>query len=309
MKKDIIVLEDVYKVYESPAGNVVALRGISIQIQNNDIVCVMGPSGSGKTTMMNIISGIDKPSAGKVIVDNRELNRMDEKELLEFRRKNIGYIFQNFNLVPTLTALENVMLPRLILGENLSRSEKVAKELLKSVGLEGKEYRYPEELSGGEQQRVSVAVSLANDPKIIIADEPTGELDIENAEKVIKLLLEQQKRGKTVIITTHDPRVARMTNRILILEDGIIKGEYSPHRIDYGISGAIQEVDVEKSILEFLEKRINEISQEIERIVGGFRKGEIPLRDFISKYNKLEILKNAYLEEVNRIGMIKKGEL
>ena len=309
MKKDIIVLEDVYKVYESPAGNVVALRGISIQIQNNDIVCVMGPSGSGKTTMMNIISGIDKPSAGKVIVDNRELNRMDEKELLEFRRKNIGYIFQNFNLVPTLTALENVMLPRLILGENLSRSEKVAKELLKSVGLEGKEYRYPEELSGGEQQRVSVAVSLANDPKIIIADEPTGELDIENAEKVIKLLLGQQKKGKTVIITTHDPRVARMTNRILILEDGIIKGEYSPHRIDYGISGAIQEVDVEKSILEFLEKRINEISQEIERIVEGFRKGEISLGDFLSKYNKLEVLKNAYLEEVNRIGMIKKGEL
>jgi len=306
MKRGIITLEDVYKVYESPAGNVVALRGISLTITSNDIVSIMGPSGSGKTTMMNIISGIDRPSAGKVIVNGHELDKMDEKGLLEFRRKNIGYIFQNFNLVPTLTAIENVMLPRLILGESLTQSEKVAKELLKRVGLEGKEYRYPEELSGGEQQRVSVAVALANDPKIIIADEPTGELDIETAEKVVKLLLEQQKVGKTVIITTHDPRVARMTNRILILEDGAIKGEYSPHRVDYGISDVIHEASVEKSILEFLERRLREISQEIEKLVEEFRKGDISSKEFISRYNKLELLKSAYLDEVNRIGVVKK---
>ncbi len=308
MKREIITLEDVYKVYESPAGNVVALRGITLTILNNDVVSIMGPSGSGKTTMMNIISGIDKPSAGKVVVDNYELNRMDEKALLEFRRKNIGYIFQNFNLVPTLTALENVMLPRLILGEPLTRSEKVAKELLKKVGLEGKEHKYPEELSGGEQQRVSVAVALVNDPKIIIADEPTGDLDLETAETVVKLLLEQQKMGKTVIITTHDPRVARMTNRILILEDGAIKGEYSPHRISYGISDVIHETSIEKSILEFLERRLREISQEIEKLIDEFRKGDISSKEFTSRYSKLELLKSAYLDEINRIGVVKKSK-
>jgi len=302
--RDVIVLKDVYKVYESPAGNVIALRGINLKVKESEVLCIMGPSGSGKTTMMNIISGVDTPSAGEVRVNSLNLTKMGPEELLEFRRKNIGYIFQNFNLVPTLTALENVMLPRLILGDTLKNAEKVAMNLLRRVGLEGKEHRYPEELSGGEQQRVAVAIALANDPKIIVADEPTGELDIINAENIVKLLLEQKMAGKTIIITTHDPRIARMTERIVLLEDGVIKGEYSPTSISYGFSRPLEETSHEYSIRAFLESRLEELSKELEKLVEALKNGEISPEKFVEDYNKIELLKRAYKDEISRLGVI-----
>ncbi len=296
-----ISVRDVIKVYESKGDKVTALKGVSMNVYKGEVVAVMGPSGSGKTTLLNLIAGVDKPTAGKIIVAGDDITRFNENQLRLYRLEKIGYVFQQFNLVPTLTALENVLLPMSLRGKrNVAR----ARKLLESVGLGGKENRFPEELSGGEQQRLAIAIALANDPEIIIADEPTGELDISTGEKVVQLLLRESKEhGKTILMTTHDPRVARMANRVILLEDGIIKGEYEPTKISYRVEeGALGEIHAERIIADYLKDRLSGLQRELEILVERFKSGEVSIEELADRYYEIRHLMNALRSELAKLG-------
>ncbi len=302
MADPVIVVRNVIKVYESRSERVTALKDVSLTVEKGKIVTIMGPSGSGKTTLLNLIAGIDKPTAGQVIVDGVEVHKLPEEKLRTYRLHKIGYVFQSYNLVPTLTALENVLLPMTLAG----KPDKVrARELIESVGLKGKEAMFPEELSGGEQQRLAIAVALANDPPIIIADEPTGELDLATGEKIMRLLISQRdEHGKTLLITTHDPRVARMTDRVVLLEDGRVRGEYEPTRIPSlagGLSGEA-EVHAERIIAEYLKERLARLQQELERLGEAYRRGEISLEELATRYLQIRSLIEATRAELARLG-------
>ncbi len=296
-----IQVMEVIKVYESKGERVTALKGVSMSVEKGRVVAVMGPSGSGKTTLLNLIAGIDKPTAGKIIVAGDDITKYDENQLRLYRLERVGYVFQQFNLVPTLTAVENVLLPMTLKGrKDVSR----ARALLRNVGLEGKENRFPEELSGGEQQRLAIAIALANDPEIIIADEPTGELDIATGEKIVQLLLRESKeRGKTVLMTTHDPRVARMADRVILLEDGLIRGEYEPTRINYSVEeGALGEIHAERIIADYLKDRMSNLRRELERLAEQFRNNEISIEELAARYFEIRYLMNALKAELARLG-------
>jgi len=201
-----------------------ALRGINLEVFEGEYLSIMGPSGSGKTTLFNMIGGLDKPTKGEVYVNGRNLAEMSPKELADFRCFKIGYIFQTFNLIPFLTALDNVSLPMLFAG--LTREERVkrAKMLLEKVGLADRIYHKPDQLSGGQQQRVAIARALANNPSIILADEPTGNLDLETGLKIVTLLKNiSDERNVTVICATHDLKMLGVSDRIAWLRDGVIE--------------------------------------------------------------------------------------
>ncbi len=297
----MIVVDRAIKVYESRGEKITALREVSLRVPKRSVYTIMGPSGSGKTTLLNLIGGIDKPTAGTIIVDNINVSRLTGEDLRKYRLHKIGYVFQSYNLVPTLTALENVLLPMTLAG----RPDKGrALDLLRQVGLEGLEKRFPEELSGGQQQRLAIAVALANDPPVIIADEPTGELDLATGERIVKLLLDQRDRhGKTVLITTHDPRVARMTDKVILLEDGRILGEYEPSKI-HDIAGgtATGEVSAERVIVEYIKKRLAELNEEMRRLADAFARGEIDPDTFEERYRELKTLQKAFQAELSRLG-------
>lgn len=216
----MIKVRGLKKVYPSA----VALRGVDMDIQDNEWVSIMGPSGSGKSTLLNILGGLDYPSEGSVSYDGREITKMKEDELAVFRRENIGFIFQQSYLIPYLTALENVMLAQYF---HSIVDEEEASEALKKVGLGHRLHHRPSELSGGEQQRVCIARALINSPKILLADEPTGNLDRENTRIILELLRElHRNEGFTIVLVTHDPYVAGWGKRLLTMEDGrIIKDE------------------------------------------------------------------------------------
>ena len=219
----MIKLENVHKIYKLGKAKVVALRGINLKIESGDYISIMGPSGSGKSTLMNIIGGLDRPTKGRVYIDGRDISRLSDRELAKIRLKKIGFVFQQFNLIPTLTALENVALPMWFAGVNRRKRIKRAKELLRMVGLEGREHHKPKELSGGEQQRVAIARALANNPEVILADEPTGNLDTKTGRKIIEILEKLNKEeGKTLVIVTHDPEIGKRAKRQLKIRDGII---------------------------------------------------------------------------------------
>ena len=219
----MISLENVSKIYKLGKTEVVALRDINLIIEEGEFVAIMGPSGSGKSTLLHLIGGLDKPSKGRVIVDGLEISSLPEKKLAEFRRKNVGFVFQFFYLVPTLTALENVMLPLLPTKPSWLRER--AEKLLIEVGLGDRLNHKPGELSGGEQQRVAIARALINDPKIIIADEPTGNLDSATGKRVVELLKRiSREKNKTLILATHNLEIAKMADRIIYLRDGKIIG-------------------------------------------------------------------------------------
>ncbi len=219
----MIKLENVHKIYKLGKAKVVALRGINLKIESGDYISIMGPSGSGKSTLMNIIGGLDRPTKGRVYIDGRDISRLSDRELAKIRLKKIGFVFQQFNLIPTLTALENVALPMWFAGVNRRKRIKRAKELLRMVGLEGREHHKPRELSGGEQQRVAIARALANNPEVILADEPTGNLDTKTGRKIIEILEKLNKEeGKTLVIVTHDPEIGKRAKRQLKIRDGII---------------------------------------------------------------------------------------
>lgn len=224
-----LVTKDLIKVYRAGKSEVIALRGLDMQTADGELVAVQGPSGCGKTTLLNLVGGIDRPTAGRVEVDGANIVDYSDAQLVQYRRDRVGFVFQFFNLVPTLTARENVELPMRLANKPVTHREDRTRDLMKLVDLEDRAIHRPDELSGGEQQRIAIAVALANDPALILADEPTGELDTENGQRVLDLFEVLNKDlGKTVLIVTHDQRVSKIARRILQIEDGKITGEALP---------------------------------------------------------------------------------
>jgi putative ABC transport system ATP-binding protein len=219
----MIRLVDVTKVYRSGAYEVVALNGVSMNVETGEFVAIMGPSGSGKSTLLNLIGCLDKPTEGKVFINGVDTSQLSDKGLTELRRDTIGFIFQQYNLIPTLTALENVELPTIFKGASKLERRKRAEELLSIVGLEDEMHRKPSELSGGQQQRVAIARALANNPSILLCDEPTGNLDTKSGKAVMEIIRKlNEEEGVTVVLVTHDPSVAEFAERIYKIIDGVI---------------------------------------------------------------------------------------
>jgi len=217
----MIELKNVRKIYQMGKVRVPALRGLDLTIEKGGFVAVMGPSGSGKSTMMHIIGCLDLPTEGQLLFEGTDVSKLNWEALAEIRGKKVGFVFQTFNLIPALTALENVELPLVFQGIPRSERQKRAKELLERVGLGDRAGHRPSELSGGEQQRAAIARALANDPEIILADEPTGNLDSESGRRILEILKELNEReGVTIVLVTHDPGVAQYAKRIIHLRDG-----------------------------------------------------------------------------------------
>jgi len=218
-----IELRDVEKVYNTKMLKFHALKGIDLVVEGGEIAAIVGPSGSGKSTILNMITGIDRPTSGEVVIGGRRIDNLKEDELARWRGRNIGIVFQFFQLFPTLTAIENAMLPMdLVHRGSLDERRQKARESLELVGLGSKLESLPRALSGGEQQRVAIARAIANDPPIIIGDEPTGNLDSVTAERMFGLLCSLNEAGKTVLFVTHDRELARKASRIIIIRDGRI---------------------------------------------------------------------------------------
>lgn len=224
MEKPIIELREVAKYYEMGDSIVKALNCVDISINEGDFVAIMGPSGSGKSTSMNLTGSLDLPTQGKIFLDGENIEHLDESELAQLRGRKIGFIFQQFNLVPNLTVRENVMLPMLFQEVDKEDRERKANELLELVGLGARTDHYPNQISGGEQQRVAIARALANNPSVILADEPTGNLDTKTGNMIMEFLTKLNKEGKTIIMVTHDSEIAReYAKTIYSMRDGKIE--------------------------------------------------------------------------------------
>ncbi len=224
MKESLIRLESVTKYYSMGESIVKAIDGITLNIEKGDFVAVMGPSGSGKSTAMNLVGSLDLATHGKIFLEGKNIEMLGESELAQLRGKKIGFIFQSFNLIPNLTAKENVMLPMLFRQVSAEKRESRAKELLKLVELENRLDHFPNQLSGGQQQRVAIARALANDPEIILADEPTGNLDTKTGDQVMNILTQLNSKGKTIILITHASDVAtKHANKVYWLKDGKVE--------------------------------------------------------------------------------------
>ena len=236
VERFVVETQNVKKIYEMGGGKieVKALNGVSARIAKGDFVAFMGPSGSGKTTFLNMISGLDRPTDGQVYLSGREITKMDQAHLSKLRQQNVGFIFQIYNLIPVLTAIENVELPMVFAGIGEEKRRERALELLGRVGLGDRIDHRPTELSGGEQQRVAIARALVNKPDLLLADEPTGNLDTKTGLEIIDLMKDlQEEEGTTVIVATHDPKVADVVDIITYLRDGQVIGE-SVQREDLG---------------------------------------------------------------------------
>ena len=226
MSETALKIEDLSKCYNLGKKEVRCLSKLNLEVKKGEFTAIMGPSGSGKTTLLNIIGCIDKPTTGKVFIDNIDITTLPESQLYKIRRDKIGFVFQSFNLLPYLNARENVELAMELSGKFKGERSKRAKELLAMVGLSGREEHRPQRLSQGEQQRVAIARALANDPAIILADEPTGNLDTNNKHEIVKVLANLNiKHGTTIIMVTHDGQVAAHTERMVLLKDGKILKE------------------------------------------------------------------------------------
>jgi putative ABC transport system ATP-binding protein len=223
MSEKVIELNNVWKIYQLGKIELTVLKGVSLDIIRGDFVSIMGPSGSGKSTLLNMIGCLDIPTKGKVILNGKDVSKLTEDQLSQLRGKTIGFVFQEFNLLTHLTALENVMLPMVFQGEELEQRRKRAKALLTSVGLEERINHQPTELSGGEKQRVAIARAFANNPELVIADEPTGNLDSVTGKKIMEVLKTfHKKEKKTMIVVTHDPNIANYSEKIFHIKDGEI---------------------------------------------------------------------------------------
>src|SRR6185295_11039485 len=225
----ILSVEHLGKVFKSGERSINVLSDVSFVIEEGSTCAIVGPSGSGKTTLIAICAGLERPSEGAVVFDGVALHNASEDELAHIRNQSIGFIFQNFQLLPSLTALENVMVPAEIRGENHARSR--AADLLQRVGLEGRLHHYPIQLSGGEQQRVAIARAFMNRPKILFADEPTGNLDAETAKEIVRLIFElNATTGTTLVLVTHDPDLTRQAGRVLSLKAGRLVGDHGAQK-------------------------------------------------------------------------------
>lgn len=252
-----------------------------MMVKEGEIVSIIGPSGSGKTTLLNIIGGLDTATAGLVRVGDIEVTALTTPQLIEYRRKTVGHVFQTLNLIPTLTAAENVELPMIAMGVPGGKRKERVKSLLEVVGLTERANHKPDELSGGEQQRVAIAAALANDAPILLADEPTGELDTVNAKIVVDHLVRiSRELGKTIVMVTHDPSVARAADRILRIEDGVIKAALTPAQI--------LEPSTTVSYVDRLRARIADIEAELRGLDEDFRSGKITGDEYTERRQRLK---------------------
>jgi len=292
-----IAVRGLIKVYRLGTVEVQALRGLNMEVKEGEIVSIIGPSGSGKTTLLNVVGGLDKATAGSVRVGDVEVPTLNTSQLVDYRRRTVGHIFQTLNLIPTLTAAENIELPMIAMGIPRGRRAEQVKSLLEVVGLTGRANHKPGELSGGEQQRVAIASALANDAPIILADEPTGELDTVNAKIIVDYLVKvNQELGKTIIMVTHDPSVARAGHRILRIEDGAIKAALTPAQI--------MEEAVAVSYVDQLRVRITDMDSQLGKLDDDFRAGKISGEEYVKQRQSLTQTKALLQEELHRMGVV-----
>jgi putative ABC transport system ATP-binding protein len=229
MQSPFIYISDLKKHFQMGGTTVLALDGVDIEIPRKSFTVVMGPSGSGKSTLLYLLGGLDRPTGGKIVVDGQRLDEMDENKLALFRRQTVGFIFQSFNLISSMTAEENVGFPMQFAGIAPKERTKRSRELLEQVGLGDRSHHHPNELSGGQQQRVAIARALVNDPGLILADEPTGNLDTASGASVMQVLADLHQSGRAVVVVTHDPRMSRFATHKVFLLDGraVSEKEYS----------------------------------------------------------------------------------
>ncbi len=292
-----ITVKDLVRVYRLGAVEVRALRGLSMEVREGELVSVMGPSGSGKTTLLNILGGLDRATAGEAKVGDVDVTFLDRRQLVMYRRRVVGHIFQTLNLVPTLTAAENVALPMIV--NQLPRSERRDRvdDLLSIVQLSDRAKHKPDELSGGEQQRVAIAAALANDPPIVLADEPTGELDSETSQVIVDFLVQiNEKYKKTIILVTHNPLVAAATERILRIDDGVIKAAYTPAELEAGAEGRTV------SYVDQMRQRIKKLKAELSDLDKKFKSGDVTGDEYVEERLRLKAAIRGLEDEVHRHG-------
>jgi putative ABC transport system ATP-binding protein len=292
-----VKVKDLVKVHRTGKIEVQALRGLSMNVKAGELIAIIGPSGSGKTTLLNIVGGLDNATAGTVQVGDTNVTSLSVTQLVDYRRKMVGHIFQTLNLIPTLTAKENIEFSMIASGVPRADRKQRVQELLETVGLQDRARHKPEELSGGEQQRIALAAALSNDAPVLLADEPTGELDTVNAKIVVDYLVKVNRElGKTIIMVTHDPSVARVAHRILRIEDGVIKMSLTP-----------SEVIVEEKAVSYtdqLRARIGEINTQLLQLDEDFRAGKITGDEYTDKRLKLKQTLGSLREELSRMGVV-----
>jgi len=221
----VVRIENLYKTYQSGFLEVQALRGLNLSIENGEYLAIMGPSGSGKSTLLNVLGCMDQPTSGRYLLGGEDVSSLDDDQLSEIRGARIGFVFQSYNLIAQLNVVENIEVPMFYRGMAEDESFQRARELAEMVGLGDRLRHRPAELSGGQQQRVAIARALANDPLIVLADEPTGNLDIKSGEEILNILDELHRRGKSLVVVTHEPEVAARSDRVVHLRDGRIERE------------------------------------------------------------------------------------
>ena len=292
-----VIVNSLVRAYKLGRIEVQALRGLSLKVEAGGMVSVIGPSGSGKTTLLNILGGLDRATAGTITVGDTTVTALAPSELVGYRREVVGHIFQALNLIPTLTAEENVELPMMAAGVSRSTRSSRTKELLNTVGLLDIREHKPDEMSGGEQQRVAIAAALANDPPLLLADEPTGELDSVNAKMVTDFLVKVNRElGKTVIMVTHDQNVARAADSIMRIEDGVIKASLTPSQI----AG----VEASRSYLDQLRRRVVELEDQMRRLDEDFKAGRIGGDEYAEQRLRLRQIRGGVQDEMQRQGVI-----
>ena len=297
MKGAEIIVKDLIKVYRLGKVEVQALRGLSMSVKEGELVSIIGPSGSGKTTLLNIMGGLDTATAGTVTVGNTEVTALSTSKLINYRRKTVGHIFQTLNLIPTLTAAENIELPMIAMGISRGKRKERVKNLLEVVGLTARAKHKPDELSGGEQQRVAISAALANDAPVLLADEPTGELDTVTAKIVVDYLVKVSRElSKTILMVTHDPRVARVADRILRIEDGVIKAALTPAQI-VEPAAAVSYVDQ-------LRARVADIEAQLQKLDEDFRAGKMSGDEYTEQRQRLKQTKAGLEDELHRMGIV-----
>jgi len=293
--KAYIQADELVKVFRLGTVEVQALRGLSMQVSKGEMVAIVGASGSGKTTLLNILGGITRATAGNTIVAGYDVTNANPTQLVALRREVVGHIFQELNLLSTLTAYENVELPMLAAKKDGGTRKRRTEELLEIVGLADRMHHKPDELSGGERQRVAIAAAIANDPMVLLCDEPTGDLDTETGSIIVEYLHKVNKEyGKTVIMVTHDPSIARQCDRIYRIRDGQIISVQSP-TADQEM-GAASRVDV-------VRERLQEIKGEIARLDDEARVGSVDLGAFAARRVKLTDRQKLFEEEMHRLGL------